>query len=193
MQSGKKAENTVMPDEQPLDCYELLQISPNADPDTVHRVFRLLAQRYHPDNQDTGDAARFRKLHDAYTVLSDPEKRAQYDAKYEALRQERWKFVTIGPPAENDFEMEQQLRRTMLEILYSRRRIESDSPSMSNWDLAQLMGRPREHLEFTIWYLAQKKMVTRDDQSKLQITADGVDYLEQNPGEKLTPRLKAVQ
>lgn len=193
MQSGKKAENTVMPDEQPLDCYELLQISPNADPDTVHRVFRLLAQRYHPDNQDTGDAARFRKLHDAYTVLSDPEKRAQYDAKYEALRQERWKFVTVGPPAENDFEMEQQLRRTMLEILYSRRRIESDSPSMSNWDLAQLMGRPREHLEFTIWYLAQKKMVTRDDQSKLQITADGVDYLEQNPGEKLTPRLKAVQ
>ena len=182
-----------MPDEQPLDYYELLQISPNADPDTVHRVFRLLAQRYHPDNQDTGDASRFRQLHDAYTVLSDPEKRAQYDAKYEALRQERWKFVTVGPPAENDFEREQQLRRTILEILYSRRRIESDSPSMSNWDLAELMGRPREHLAFTLWYLMQKKMITQDDQSKLQITAEGVDYLEQSRGERLTPRLKAAQ
>ena len=51
-----------MADDQPLDCYEILQISPNADPDTIHRLFRLLAQRYHPDNQDTGDAARFRKL-----------------------------------------------------------------------------------------------------------------------------------
>ncbi len=182
-----------MSDEQTLDCYELLQISPNADPDTVHRVFRLLAQRFHPDNQDTGDAARFRKLHDAYTVLSDPEKRAQYDAKYEALRQDRWKFVATGPPAENDFEMEQQLRRTMLEILYSRRRIESDSPGMSNWDVAQLMGRPREHLEFTIWYLSQKRMITRDDQSKLQITAEGVDYLEQGRSEHLRLRLKAGQ
>jgi curved DNA-binding protein len=182
-----------MTDEQPPDYYELLQISPNADPDTVHRVFRLLAQRFHPDNQDTGDAPRFRQLHDAYTVLSDPERRAQYDAKYEALKQERWRFVTAGPPAENDFEREQQLRRTVLEILYSRRRLESDAPSMSNWDLAELMGRPREHLAFTLWYLMQKKMITQDDQSKLQITADGVDHLERSRGEKLTPRLKAAQ
>ena len=180
-----------MSDDQTLDCYETLQISPNADTDTVHRVFRLLAQRFHPDNQDTGDASKFRKLHDAYTVLSDPEKRAQYDAKYQALRQERWKFVATGPPAENDFEAEQQLRRSMLEILYSRRRLDLENPSMSNWDLAQLMGRPREHLEFTIWYLASKKLITRDDQSKLQITSEGVDYLEQQQAKKLTPRLRS--
>ena len=47
-------------------------------------------------------------------------------------------------------------------------------------DLETLIGRPREHLEFTIWYLAQKKYVTRDDQAKLQITADGVEHLEEN-------------
>lgn len=182
-----------MPDEQPLDCYEILQISPNADPDTIHRVFRLLAQRYHPDNQDSGDAARFRKLHDAYTILSEPEKRAQYDAKYEALRQQRWKFVSVGPPAENDFEMEQELRCTLLEILYTRRRVEPDTPSLSNWDLAELMGRPREHLQFTIWYLASKRMVMQDDQSKLQITAEGVDYIELNRGPKATPRLRAAR
>jgi curved DNA-binding protein CbpA len=167
-----------MPDDQPLDCYEVLQISPNADPDTIHRVFRLLAQRYHPDNQDSGDANRFRKVHDAYTVLSDPEKRAQYDARYQTLRQERFRFVNTGPPAENDFDLEQQIRYNVLEILYSRRRIEPTDPSISNWDLAQLMGRPREHLEFTLWYLGSKKWITRDDQSKLQITADGVDYIE---------------
>jgi len=36
------------------DFYEVLQLSPNADPDTVHRVFRVLAQRFHPDNKETG-------------------------------------------------------------------------------------------------------------------------------------------
>ena len=43
-----------------------------------------------------------------------------------------------------------------------------------------MLGRTREHLEFTIWYLAQRKYVMRDDQSRLMITAEGVDYLEQN-------------
>ena len=39
----------------PVDYYEVLQISPNADPDTVTRVFRLLARRLHPDQAETGN------------------------------------------------------------------------------------------------------------------------------------------
>jgi len=183
-----------MADDQPLDCYEILQISPNADPDTVHRVFRLLAQRYHPDNQDTGDAARFRKLHDAYTILRDAEKRAQYDTKYEAFRQQRWRFVSTGPPAQNDFEMEQELRCTLLEMLYNQRRTDPGRPALSNWDLPELLGRPREHLEFAIWYLASTKLIMRDDQSKLQITAAGVDYIEANHDRKPSiPQLRAAR
>src|SRR5688572_20806885 len=181
-----------MTDDQSLDCYEILQISPNADTGTIHRVFRLLAQRYHPENQDTGDAGRFRKLHDAYTIVSDPEKRAQYDAKYQALKQERWKFVNAGPPADNDFKMEQELRCTMLEILYSRRRQDPSTPSLSNWDLAQLMGRPREHLEFTLWYMSQKKWISRDDNSRIQITAEGVDFLEETRAQA-SSRLEAAR
>jgi curved DNA-binding protein CbpA len=143
-------------------------------------VFRLLAQRFHPDNTETGNADRFRALHDAYSILSVPEKRAQYDVHHQAVRQERWRFVASGSPADNDLEMEQQLRCTVLEILYARRRAEPGSPAFSNYELSQLTGRPREHMEFTIWYLLQKKFVTRDDQSGLTITVDGVDYVEQN-------------
>ena len=51
---------------------------------------------------------------------------------------------------------------------------------MAPAELEELIGRPREHLEFTIWYLAQKKLVTRDDSARLMITAEGVDFLEQN-------------
>jgi len=166
-------------DTEQTDYYETLQISPNADADTIQRVFRLLAQRFHPDNKETGDADRFRALHEAYSILSVPERRAQYDVNHQKLRQERWRF-TASVKGASDFEVEQQLRATVLEILYARRRAEPGNPSFPPYDLAQLTGQPREHLEFTIWYLGQKKFVTRDDQSRLTITAEGVDYVEQN-------------
>lgn len=178
--------------DQAVDYYETLQISPNADADTIQRVFRLLAQRFHPDNQETGNAGRFRELHDAYSVLSDVEKRAQYDIRHQALRQERWKFAASGPTGDNDFDLEQQLRCILLEILYARRRTDPENPSLSNLDLSQLTGQPREHLEFTIWYLNQKKLVTRDDQSRLTITVGGIDYVEENHSTKTRRRLTAV-
>ena len=51
-----------------------------------------------------------------------------------------------------------------------------------------LVGRPREQMDFTIWFLVQKKLVTRDDNSRVQITADGVEYLEQNYRQTLQRR-----
>jgi len=176
--------------DQQNDYYETLQISPNADADTIQRVFRMLAQRFHPDNKDTGDAERFRSLHEAYSVLSVPEKRAQYDVHHQALRQERWRFAAQVKGGD-DFELEQQMRCTILEILYSRRRAEPGNPSFSPYELTQLTGQPREHLEFTFWYLAQRKFVTRDDQSRLTITADGVDFVEANRGASIRRRLTA--
>jgi len=160
------------------DYYETLQISPHAEPDTVHRVFRLLAQRYHPDNPETGSDERFRQVYEAYAVLSDPASRARYDANYDALRRERWQFAATSPPDAGDFALEQHVRLLLLEILYARRRLESYKPGLSLLELSQLTGRPREHLEFTSWYLVQKKLLLRDDQSNLAITADGVDVLE---------------
>jgi curved DNA-binding protein len=62
------------------DYYEFLQISPGAEAETIHRVYRFLAARFHPDNQKTGDADSFFLLQQAYEVLSNPERRAAYDA-----------------------------------------------------------------------------------------------------------------
>ncbi len=169
-----------MPDERPVDYYEVLQVSVNAEPDTINRVYRLLAQRFHPDNSETGSDAKFRQIHEAYSVLSDPEKRARYDILYEQQRHDRWKLVSTGANAENDFEMEQIVRLTVLEALYTKRRVEPRDPGIFALDLEQLIGRPREHLEFTTWFLVQKKWVTRDDNSRLVITADGVEHLEHN-------------
>jgi curved DNA-binding protein CbpA len=167
----------VTPD---CDYYEILQISANAETETIARVYRLLAQRYHPDNQETGDAVRFRDVHEAYGILSDPEKRAKYDVVHVQKRQERWRLVSTGANAENDFQMEQMTRLTFLEVLYTRRRESPQSPSVSPLDLQQLLGRPREHLEFTTWYLISKRFIQRADNSQLTITAEGIDHLELN-------------
>jgi DnaJ-class molecular chaperone len=75
-----------MSEDRIVDYYETLQISPNADADLIARVYRLLAQRFHPDNAETGNAARFREVHQAFIVLSEPESRATYDATYERLK-----------------------------------------------------------------------------------------------------------
>src|SRR5580765_5225110 len=68
------------------DYYEVLQLSPNADQETIDRVYRALAKRYHPDNRDTGNAERFLQVVEAHRILSDTEKRAAYDVHYEENR-----------------------------------------------------------------------------------------------------------
>jgi curved DNA-binding protein CbpA len=160
------------------DYYELLQISPNAEPETIHRVYRLLAQRYHPDNQQTGDETRFRALVDAYEQLTDPVRRAQYDVIYNEVRKSRWQPVAAPERADNPIEVEQMVRMTVLEVLYEQRRTEPGRAGVFLLDLEQLTGQPREHLEFTMWYLTKKNLISREDNSKLSITAEGVDYLE---------------
>jgi curved DNA-binding protein len=173
------------------DHYEALQISPNAEPETIHRVYRLLALRLHPDNVETGNATRFREVTEAYRVLSDPERRAQYDVAYQRQRQDRWRLVATGAEAENDFDVEQFVRLTVLEVLYTKRRVEPHKPGLYIVDLEKMTGRPREHLEFTVWFLVQKKFLQRADNSALVITADGVEYVEQHKTNGHNKRLRA--
>jgi curved DNA-binding protein CbpA len=161
-----------------VDYYEALQVSSSADPETIHRVYRLLAQRFHPDNRDTGSEARFRVIHEAYRILSNAELRAKYDVEYQRIRKQRWRLVSEGANSESDFDAERIARLTLLEILYTRRRLRVSDPGIYTMDLEELIGRPREHLEFTIWFLLQKKLISRDDSSRVVITADGVEFLE---------------
>jgi curved DNA-binding protein CbpA len=178
---------------QPADYYEALQISVNAEPETVHRVYRLFAQRYHPDNKETGSESRFRLVTEAYRVLSDPKLRAQYDLAHERQQKERWRLVEHGADNGNDFLSERAVRATVLEVLYTKRRLEPHEPGIFLIDLEKLTGRPREHLEFTVWFLVQKKLIQRADNSILVITADGVEYLEsQEQSAQPARRLHAV-
>jgi hypothetical protein len=177
-QSDFKTHN-VASDFQDLDFYEIMQLSPNADHETVHRVYRLLAQRFHPDNTDTGNAELFVQLTEAFQVLSDPEKRAAYDARHSSQKQLRWKIfdqavVATGP------EVEKRKRRGILALMYAATVKDPERASMTVHAFEDMLGCPREHLEAALWYLRGKGYVQRTDGGRYTLTVNGFEEAEEH-------------
>lgn len=160
-----------------VDYYEFLQISPNAEPDTIHRVYRFLAARFHPDNPHSGDADMFSTLTAAYDVLSDPVRRATYDL--ECARGSAHKVpMSCSIDFMDTMEGETNRRLAVLAVLYFRRRENPVKPEVSLHEIEARMGFPRDYLDFTTWYLQKKGYIARADNSDFTLTVQGVDYVE---------------
>ena len=67
-----------------LDYYEILQVSPRAEPEVVVAAYRRLAAKYHPDLRGTGDLERMKLINMAREVLCDASARTQYDVARQA-------------------------------------------------------------------------------------------------------------
>ena len=135
------------------------------------------------DEPMSAHEAKFQIVKDAYLVLSDPEARASYDVQYHEARRNHWRAVSAEFQPGNEFEYEELTRLSVLELLYAQRRADMRLPGIFILDFEDLTGRPREHLEFTMWYLVRKGYVKRGDNSRYSITVDGVDYLEEQQRE----------
>ena len=172
-----------------IDYYELLQISPNAEIETVNRVYKMLAARYHPDNPETGDADRFVTLTRAFDTLTDPAQREAYNALYQENKVHpislfETKEFSIGLNGESN------RRMGILCLLYRKRQSDVDNPGISILELESMMSCAREHLMFTLWYLKEQNCVRQDENSDYVITGAGVDYVEAHlPSNKLLYRL----
>jgi curved DNA-binding protein CbpA len=160
--------------------YEILQISPRADIDTIHRVYRIMAARFHPDNPISGDHEMFLRLCEAYEVLSRPERRMLYDFALQA-RQAEPNPLFGARIFVDGLDGELNRRFGVLALLYQRRRTNQGSLGISTLELERRMSLPREHLEFTLWYLRSKGFVhVLEENSDFAVTALGVDYVEAN-------------
>ena len=61
-----------------MDYYKILGINKNASEEEIKKAFRKLAHQHHPDKK-SGDEKKFKEINEAYQILSDNQKRAQYD------------------------------------------------------------------------------------------------------------------
>src|ERR1019366_4863005 len=159
------------------DYYEVLQISRHADIETIYRVYRIMAARFHPDNPRTGNTETFLLLKRAYEVLADAERRAKYD-KVQLIEDDA--PLPIFELQDFVYGLKGEINRRLgvLALLYNRRRANQDNPGLSLLDLEKRMAFPREHLTFALWYLRAKGYVSQEDNSDCGITAAGIDFIE---------------
>jgi curved DNA-binding protein CbpA len=185
-----------MPEQPWVDYYETLQLSPSADRETIERVYRLLAKRYHPDNDVTGDADLFNEVRSAYEILTDPDSRAAYDASYERDRSEQWQ-VFRQDTADSNRSDDQRLFHAVLSLLYIQRRRDPDNAGLAPSHLERMLAVPREHLDFPLWYLKKRNYLEVLENGLLAISVDGVDKLGSGdlalPADRLLPDSTAVR
>lgn len=171
------------------DHYEILRLGPQADDEAIERVYRTLADRFHPDNRSTGDPRIFLRIKEAYETLSNPSKRAQYNRQRTGSS---FRFRLRGREFFDGVRGEQNRRLAALCLLYRQRISTYESPGLTLLDLEQLTGCTREELGSALWYLCEKKWAKFGDGTEYSITADGFDVVESKLEERYEFRALAT-
>jgi curved DNA-binding protein CbpA len=161
------------------DHYLVMGVEPKADSETIQAAYNKLAQKYHPKNPETGNAERFESLNLAYEVLSDASLRSAFDT-LKGVDQAAGNPKFTGLDFFQALQHGSALRSAVLCVLYDRRRLNSYKPTLSLRHLEGMLQVTGEDLHFAVWYLKQRNYVINDDKSSLQITVEGMDYIEQH-------------
>ncbi|MEO8099930.1 MAG: J domain-containing protein [Acidobacteriota bacterium] len=173
------------------DHYQVLGVEHKATPEGILQAYKRLAEEFHPSKVETGDPQKFDAVTLAFEVLSDPDLRKDFN-KLKGINLE-------GPPqfsGQPFFEAlgrDGRLRSALLCVLYDRRRVKPFTPSVSMRNLEGMLLCTQEELNLALWYLKKRSLVEMDDKSSMQITVEGMDFLEAEMPlpEVVIPMLKA--
>lgn len=167
--------------------YNILQVDSSAHPTIIRYAYRFLAGMYHPDNAESGNQELFRVVSEAFRTLSDPGKRAAYDAQVGV------KPPPIAQPGQPGFGQavnhglhsipktgisynEIELRLAILQVLLTAKKKRTQTGGASAKVLMDVLGVDMQEMEFVLWYLREKGLIQRAE-ANFQITVPGVDYL----------------
>jgi curved DNA-binding protein len=159
------------------DHYAILGIDPKSDSETIQQAYAKLTQKYSPNNSATDNPEMVDILNLAYEVLSDPGQRGIFD-KVRGGGQQGGTPKFTGISFFDALGREAVLRAAILCVLYDRRLSEPSTPSLSMRHLEMIVEASAVRLSSALWYLKHRGLVVSDDKSSLQITADGMDFLE---------------
>jgi hypothetical protein len=173
------------------DHYIVLNVEVLSDSETIHAAYSKLAQKYHPSNSETGDKEKFDQVNQAYEVLADPALRLAFD-KVKGVDHEAGNPKFSGAGFFDALAKSELLRAAILCVLYDRRRIKSAKPSLSIRQMDSMILASVDEVTFALWYLKKRALVINDDKSNLEISVEGMDFLEQNrpPAEAVLPFIK---
>jgi curved DNA-binding protein CbpA len=161
------------------DHYDVLGIDPRADSETLQSAYAELAQKYHPNNPETGDQEAFDAVNAAYEVLSDPAQRHAFD-NLKGVGEDANCPQFSGTEFFESMGSDAGLRVALLCILYERRKKKPLKPGLPMRYVEAMLNADLDSLFFVLWYAKQRGWVSSDDKSNLLITVQGMDYLDSN-------------
>lgn len=170
-----------MTDDQPfVDFYDVLQVNPNCDAKILEAAYHYLAKIYHPDHSGSEDTEKFNKVVEAYKVLRNSERRAEYDLLYS----KNCSGDSLRFPTSDEFVIEENSALSdaddharILMFLYHRRRENAQNAGVAGFYLQELLQCSDEHFEFHKWFLREKGFIVLTEQGTLAITIEGVDHV----------------
>lgn len=179
-----------------VDYYDLLKVDPDCDARTLEVAYHSFAKLYHPDSVDTADVEKFGEIIDAYKILRDSEKRANYDRDYSAALGKPQKQPPLNGNSGLDEQTaigDAQIHAAILFQLYKKRRERAADPGVVAWLLQESLGCTDDQFEFHVWYLKSKGLLEITEHGTLAITIDGVDHVISTSRETAKQRLLTAQ
>ncbi len=173
------------------DHYTILGVDPKATLEAIQTAYARLERKYNVNTPESGDQDKLDSVKLAFEVLSDPVLRLEFD-KIKGIDQDDANLMFAGLEFFDALGRQAGLRAAMLCILYDRRRKKPSKPSLSIRHIEGMIHATNDELNFSLFYLKQKGLVVGDDKSNLQITVDGMDFLEhdQPAPDKVFPFIK---
>jgi len=170
--SAQQQEKSMLKSAAPTH-YDTLEVSRNASPDAIERMFRHLATKHHPDVG--GNKAIFNSLIEAFEVLRQPKSRTAYDQTLIKDTQEITRLVEHSKQAGPDA----ALRHELLCLFYARRREQDSSPALGEMAILKMLNVTEHVLEFHLWYFREKGLIKRYESGGYTITVEGVDQIDE--------------